>query len=290
MIAKHSALTAVEPVILPDPATRFARTAARLVALSTGHAMAEWLRFMADLSQAQHRAARTLGPADAPARPQAGHPPLAPDRYRRNGEWRKGLAVLLDAASLGVMPNAARHAAESLGERPSKSVEALADSFLDGRVEAADAGAALFMAAALQVHYTRLAASLPISHVHLLPQRGLCPCCGSTPVAGVITEAGLTKGLRYLHCSLCATAWNHARSVCITCGQSRTLALKQIDGEEGAVKAETCDDCGTYAKMLYQARDLAVDPVADDLATLGLDLVVCEAGWSRHAPNPWLLG
>jgi FdhE protein len=41
--------------------------------------------------------------------------------------------------------------------------------------------------------------------------------------------------------------------------------------------------------MLYQARDVNVDPYADDLATLGLDVLVAEAGWSRHAPNPMLL-
>ncbi|HLW93267.1 MAG TPA: formate dehydrogenase accessory protein FdhE, partial [Roseiarcus sp.] len=32
-----------------------------------------------------------------------------------------------------------------------------------------------------------------------------------------------------------------------------------------------------------------VDPFADDLATLGLDLMVADAGWARHAPNPLLL-
>jgi FdhE protein len=41
--------------------------------------------------------------------------------------------------------------------------------------------------------------------------------------------------------------------------------------------------------MLYQARDIKVDPYADDLAALGLDLLVAEAGWARHAPNPLLL-
>ena len=32
-----------------------------------------------------------------------------------------------------------------------------------------------------------------------------------------------------------------------------------------------------------------VDPFADDLATLGLDLIVAEAGWARDGPNPLLL-
>jgi FdhE protein len=45
---------------------------------------------------------------------------------------------------------------------------------------------------------------------------------------------------------------------------------------------------GTYAKMFYQRRDLEVDPVADDLASLGLDVLAGEDGWSRHAPNPLL--
>ena len=44
--------------------------------------------------------------------------------------------------------------------------------------------------------------------------------------------------------------------------------------------AETCDACHTYAKMLYQARDMQLDPFADDLATLGLDLLVADAGWA----------
>jgi FdhE protein len=41
--------------------------------------------------------------------------------------------------------------------------------------------------------------------------------------------------------------------------------------------------------MIYQAQDMKADPVADDLASLGLDVLVAEAGWSRHAPNPLLL-
>jgi len=32
-----------------------------------------------------------------------------------------------------------------------------------------------------------------------------------------------------------------------------------------------------------------VDPFADDLATLRLDLLVAEAGFARHASNPLLL-
>jgi FdhE protein len=286
---------APDALILPDPATRFARTAARLDSLSAGHPMEQWLRFMVRLTEAQHAIADAMEPVGGPDQAAVAQavdarlPPLAADGHRRDPIWRDGLVLLLDGLNDSVMPASARLAMDSLRARRAESVEALADDFLHGCVDTADAGAALYVAAALQVYFTHLAASLPVSSVRLLPQRGLCPCCGSTPVAGVVTEAGQTRGARYLHCSLCATAWNHVRAVCISCGQSRSVALKEIEGDGGAAKAETCDDCHTYAKMLYQARDMKVDPFADDLATLGLDVLVAEAGWSRHAPNPLLL-
>lgn len=284
-----------EPLILPDPATRFARTAARLEALSSGHPMKEWLLFMAQLAQAQHLAATRPGPLAGPAPAaveqavEARMPPLAADGHRRDPAWRSGWAALLDGFACTAAPTQALAEMARLRMREARSVEALADAFLHGGVEAADAGAALYVAAALQVYFTRLAAALPAQSLRLLPQRGLCPCCGSTPVAGVITASGKTPGTRYLFCSLCSTAWTHVRAVCITCGESRSLTLEAIEGESGAVKAETCGECRSYAKMLYEARDTGIDPYADDLASLGLDIMVAEAGWSRHAPNPLLL-
>jgi FdhE protein len=79
------------------------------------------------------------------------------------------------------------------------------------------------------------------------------------------------------------------RAACVNCGDSRTVALHEIEGGNGAVKAETCDACHCYAKMLYQAQDMQVEPMADDLASLGLDMLLADAGWSRHAPNPLIL-
>jgi FdhE protein len=59
-----------------------------------------------------------------------------------------------------------------------------------------------------------------------------------------------------------------------------------IEGDAGAAKAETCGDCRTYAKMLYQAEDMRIDAFADDLETLGLNLLAADACLSCHAPNP----
>jgi FdhE protein len=286
---------APEALILPDPATRFVRSATRLEVLSAGHPMTEWLCFMAQLARAQHVAATTLrsfaGPSRAAIEQAAGArmPPLAADGHRRDPTWRDGLAILLDEFDSVKVPAPARAVMASIRNSEVAAVEALADGLLSGAVAPAQAGAALYVAAALQVYFTRLASELPLACLPLLPQRGLCPCCGSTPVCGVVLASGPTPGVRYLHCSLCAAAWNHVRAVCISCGQSRSLSLKEIEGHSGTAKAETCDECHSYAKMLYQSRDVDVDPFADDLATLGLDFLVAEAGWARHAPNPLLL-
>ena len=292
-------VAAPHPLVLPDPVTRFANTAARLESLAAGHPMEVWLRFMARLARAQEvAAALPLPPAVASSVVEqavdARRPPIAADDHRRDPAWQGALAIILheliDTPFSGApLPDAARRIAVGLRQASRLEVEALADAFLTGGVPAERAGEALYVAAALQVYFTRVAASLPVEALRLLPQRGVCPCCGSTPVAGLVTASGRTPGTRYLHCSLCATAWNHVRAVCITCGESRALSLQAIEGGDEVAKAETCDSCRTYSKTLYQAKDMKVDPVADDLATLALDVLVTEAGWARHAANPLLM-
>ncbi len=283
---------APEPIVLPVPSTLFERRAARLDALADGHLMQPWLAFVADLSRAQAAslpAFRDLPRADSEVIKQAvgaGLPPLAVTGHRRAPVWRDGLRELLTAFSPRHAPPEAAAVAAALRERPADALEAMADAVLNGGSE--DAGASLYIVAALQTYFAAMAASLPISDLRLLPERGLCPCCGSTPVAGVITASGDSPGVRYLHCSLCATNWTHTRAVCTACGGSRSLSLKSVEGDAGVAKAETCGECRTYAKLFYAAKDPEVEPVADDLATLGLDLLVAEDGWSRHGANPLL--
>ena len=286
---------APDAIVLPNPGRRFSDTAIRLEALATDHPMEDWLRFMAKLSQAQSSAVVALGHFAGPGRDDieravdARMPPLAADGHRRDAVWRIGLAALLDDFDVGPVRSPIRAVAARLRACQAAAIEVLANRFLHGNLEATDAGPGLFVAAALQVYFTCMAAKLPVATLRLLPQRGLCPCCGSTPSAGLVTVSGQAPGARYLYCSLCATAWNHVRTVCITCGESRSVSLEGIEGDAGVVKAETCNDCQSYAKMIYLAGDLKADPFADDLASVGLDVLVAEAGWSRHAPNPLLL-
>jgi FdhE protein len=282
------------PIILPDPPHLFARRATRLDALAEGHPMADWLRFMATLARAQHAAVPLQRPSPVPddalaqAR-AAGAPPLPAETSARDPSWRDGLGEILARIDARLLPDAARAVVAALGRRDADALERLATACLRAQVPAGEAGAALFIVAALQVWFAAAAAALPVAALALLPQRGRCPVCGSAPVAGMIGASGPAGGARYLHCGLCATAWNHVRAVCIQCGEAKALVLESIADDKGLVKAETCGACHGYAKMLYQVEDMQAEPVADDLASLGLDLLLAEAGWARHAPNPLII-
>jgi FdhE protein len=43
-------------------------------------------------------------------------------------------------------------------------------------------------------------------------------------------------------------------------------------------------------KILHQHKNPQLEPVADDVATLGLDILLRESGYRRGAVNPFLLG
>ena len=139
--------------------------------------------------------------------------------------------------------------------------------------------------ASLQVQWAALAVCFTAEANHAFDVPGLCPLCGSEPVASVVYAQSPYQGYRYLHCALCATEWHMVRVQCSRCGASgksiafqsaMTGANQENDGSaaEAAVRAETCEQCRCYRKILYQEKDPQVEPVADDLASLNLDLLL----------------
>jgi FdhE protein len=97
-----------------------------------------------------------------------------------------------------------------------------------------------------------------------------------------------SQGHRYLHCALCATEWHMVRIKCSHCLSTEGIAYHVIAGHPDAVRAESCDSCHSYRKILYQEKDPQVDAVADDLASLALDLLMADAGFQRASANPLL--
>lgn len=285
--------TAMPRVRLPRRETLFTERAARLRQLADGHAIGDYLRLMATLVDAQHRALHTCDawPPSVEQIAQAcahGMPIIPATQGHHDGVWRPALAVLLDVLrASGPLPAPVTDILTRLAA-PDDATDRQVDALLGVGDAPVDAAAAPFLMAALQLAWTARASALAERDVPMLDAHGVCPVCGTLPVASVVRIGGAYQGLRYLHCALCATEWHMVRVKCTHCESTAGIAYHVVDGGGDAVKAETCDACRTYRKICYQEKDPLVDPVADDLATLALDLLVGEAGYVRGSGNPLL--
>ncbi len=284
-------------VSLPERGSVFATRAARLRQLATDSPVADYLLLMAHLVDAQHRALQDCAAPEASEErislAQAhGMPPLQAVGWPRDPLWRGILGQLIDHVA-GVK-DAPAEAVEvcatlrrALAENP-ESLEDLAEAVLSEQDQGVDGAAAPFVMAALQVYWTDLASRFDEKQLPVASPFGVCPVCASLPVASVVRVGGQFEGYRYLCCSLCATQWHMVRVKCSHCEDVESVAYQAIEGRTPAIKAETCDHCHTYRKIFYQDKDLQVEPVADDLASLMLDVLVGEAGYSRASGNPLL--
>jgi FdhE protein len=287
--------SAPPPLRLPDPAVLFGRRAARLHALAPGNPLEAYLRQMASLADAQRQAVDAL-PVEALPAPDvlahcraAGLAPIGRTTWRRGPGWRMALDLLLTRFDAAHAPAATQEAIGMLHAMPHQDVEALADRMLQEQLGAADIAPGWFVTAALQVYWASLTARLDAGALGHSEQARTCPCCQSVGVVSLLKVDGSQQATRYLHCGLCAAEWHYVRITCAHCGSTKGIAYQAIEGQNGPVRAETCDECGTYTKILDLTKDPAVEPLADDLASLGLDIMVDEAGWQRAAPNPFLL-
>jgi FdhE protein len=282
-------------VRLPDPSRIFAERAERFAALANGHPLAPYLRFLSGLSAAQHRAqagisAPELPPADAIARAREfGMPPLDRHRFTASAEFDATFDRLLQLAGEIEKPAAAAAAlARVAGADPGRR-EAMIRNVLSDSIPAEALADHVYVAAAMQLHFVRLAAQL--DDKKLVPVGdGACPACGAPPVSSMVVGWPRAHGTRFCACSLCGTLWNYVRIKCAICASTAGIAYQEIDGGPGTVKAETCDSCKSYVKILHQQKDPALEPVADDVASLGLDLLVRESGYRRGGVNPFLMG
>jgi len=278
-------------IVIPDAKDVFSHRARRFAQLAEGHPLGDYLRFMGRLAQAQQQALDAM-PAvplpDAAAKSQSrqhGMPLVPAQSWPRDPAWRAALGTILAE----VAPAASEAAAATI-----KALQALDDAGLDAlaarvlRTElyGEQADRLPFVAAALQAYWTKLAVRLGAAAIAPIDVAGVCPCCGALPAMSVIGASPEVPGLRYLHCSLCNTEWHLTRARCSACdAPESSVAYQRIEGDAGLVQAETCEVCKSYLKIVRRDKDANADPVADDLATLALDILVDESGFSRSGPN-----
>jgi FdhE protein len=290
------ALTAPR-VVLPTRPDLFDVRADRFTSLAADHPMAAYLRLMAEVARAQQvvLATRRAGPvpeAALAASRDYGMPPLSAQAHERSTMWRDDLGDVVQHVRAR-SANGVAATLEQLLALDVTALESLADRVLAGTALDDDAALVPFVGAALQVYFARLAGSLDVAAVDHCDVPGICPVCASRPVASIVRIGGEQANLRYLVCSLCSTEWNLARIKCTSCDTDKGLQyLALARGEddekkaiESATRAEVCDECKSYLKIFYQDKDPQVEPTADDLATLALDVLVDEQGYGRSGPN-----
>lgn len=267
----------------PVRAAIFSDRAARLQQLAAENAqISGYLQLMAQVAAVQNKLVANVqvpGP-DAQQIDQAqthGMPPLHATAHIRHPSWQALLKRLVEMLlEMPEIPPAAHKVMQGLlqhlAHNPAQ-VEAWADALLAEREDGVDAATAPFVMAALQVYWTALAADFDMSCL---------------PVASIVHVGGRSDGCRYLCCSLCSAEWHLVRVTCSHCQSTKGIAYHSIEGGPEGIKAESCDTCHVYRKIFYQEKVLGVDAVADDLASLMLDMLMGEAGYTRASGNPLL--
>ncbi len=293
--------TSLPRVRLPQPASLFAERAARLAQKAADNPIGEYLHFLSHLVRAQQHAAAGVqtAPPDAQAIAQAQQHsmPLLPAASHVDPAWQGVLDQLLEAvADAPGLPEPLRPVLDRLRGLDGEARNTLARRVLVGLLsEAEDLAAAPFVMAALQVVFADRASRLQEGDIPYTDPAGICPVCGSAPVASVLRIGGKEAGLRFLHCGVCATEWHMVRVKCSHCESTKGVRYQGMEQlEPGAaqadqvVLAETCDGCHTYRKLVNQEKDPLAEPLADDLATLLLDLLMGETDYARASMNPLL--
>jgi FdhE protein len=285
-------------VVLPDPAAMFARRAERFRVLAPDHQLAPYLQFLADLSDAQHELQPDLPPPPIPdvamiARSvEFSMPVLSRPHFVAEPVALETVQRLLDRAAGIEMPEPARIALARLRHPtppPAFSIAGCIDAVLNEAIPIEELAEHVFVGAALQVHFARIAASLEHAGLHFIGDF-ICPVCGSPPATSAIVGWGEAERTRFCTCSLCATRWNAVRVKCLACSSTKGIHYQAIEGQADTIKAECCDECRCFVKIMAQDETPALDPIADDVASLGLDMLVRDAGYRRAGMNLFLLG
>jgi FdhE protein len=280
--------------VLPDPSTLFLVRSQRFAELAPGHKLETYLTFLSGVTRAQHEIvpqlpALTMPAADAMAQALAhGMPPL-PFETLIDATAAETVRALVAALGPVVMPAEAAAAVQALRAASTETITSVMSEALGVGSTKADLPQRIFVTAGLQVHAARLAAKLDADALKPISD-GVCPACGSPPVASSVVGWPKANNSRFCTCSLCSTHWNVVRVKCALCSETGGIAYHTIDGQSDTVKAETCDKGRHYLKIAYQINEPKLEPFADDVATVGLDMLMREEGWTRSGRNLFLLG
>lgn len=279
----------IETILRPKLPPLYARRQERLRQLAAGHPEADYLSFIADLVAAQSSLLATQPLAYPSALPESTSVAVQTglDEPSVQAYWM-GAVRRLTSSLHQAAPPALLDAMTALRDASPQALADIAAHLRQGQFGAVDALSALLVWSALSLTAAQYADFVVNDRPVIAPtsERGHCPLCGCAPTGSLILS-GDRAGLRYLQCGLCETRWHMVRSTCSNCDDTAALDYWSLDDVGAAVKAESCGHCGSYLKVFYAEHDPQVEVVADDLATLLLDMAVSERGFQRTGVSPF---
>ena len=266
----------------------FRARAARMRVLAAQQSDSPWLAFCGQLMQSQ---VDCLGSVQAQpidenvVRESFIHklPPFSITTWLPEAQWVIVFKALADALEAQNLAPGVRGALERVKHTALVDQIRQAKALLAAEDAALPADAVPFIGATLQLLWSIQAKSVSAFVELHKGESGLCPVCGSHPVASVV-RVGERDLHRYMICSLCASEWYAPRARCTNCETPKEVEMLG-DTRESAVQGECCVECRGYLKLMFQAKEPLVDAVADDLASISLDLALSGEGFSRTGRN-----
>jgi FdhE protein len=200
-------------------------------------------------------------------------------------ELRRAAAVLSETAELG---SDAQRTAERLVSAPIDLAPVLGPALegdratLDRAARAADLDPDAFarlLDLALQPFLWEATAQLAAMADLDGWDRGYCPVCAAWPA---LSELVGPEKRRVLRCVRCGSAWSWLVLLCPYCGNDDHRLLGSIQESGSPQRIDVCEHCHGYVKATPSyAPASAVRIVAEDVATLDLDVAATDRGYTR---------
>jgi FdhE protein len=279
-------------LVAPSAKHLFVERASRLEYLAKDGELKAWLEFCAMLAKAQSEVVDKIDVAPAQdsliSESLKNHiPPLSISTWKMNEEWNAVYQKFIEQLSSGNLPQKAIEAIAAFSKLSSDEQAKQVLAFLNADESSVKPEYAPFIGAALQLIWTKRAEQLASYTQFYKGESSLCPVCGSHPIASVV-RTGDRDANRFMACSLCASEWYGARARCTNCETPIEVSILG-ESEEDSVQGECCDECHGYLKLMLQSKDPMMEVMADDLATISLDIALANEGFQRTGRNMYFL-
>ena len=278
-------------LVLPQLQQTLNERATRFEQLANGP-LAEWLAFCAKLARAQALSIEQLKltPLDESVVKESfkhGMPPASISTWKAGDDWQQAFDLFVAELEKQNLPKQVQEIVQAFKSADQALVQRQAVDYLNAQESEVKPEWAPFLGAILQMIWMRRVEGLKPYVAHYKGQSSLCPVCGSHPVASVV-RVGDRDAHRYLACSLCLSEWYGPRARCTNCETPKEVSILG-ETQESLVQGECCDDCHGYLKIMYQSRDPMMDVIADDLASIQVDLALANEDYLRTGRNLFLM-